>query len=351
MRLTVLAFSASLSYLLLAPLTAQAGYNYVRSITPIGTQAGVTGLAVDSTGSNLYMSLDAYPDEYRVVEKFTTQGTFVQDLVQGEALSDVAVGPSGNVFTSDNFGGGIVQVTSTGQYVGFFFSDLFDGQGAISIAVDGLGSIWGAGSGIIRHFSNTGQQLDEIPLPITDHPGVGFEAIPTGIAVYTDPFGDFSLMYVSLAEQLLNGPTEGNRILVYGFEHSFPEFGIFPVDEFGITGSGNGQFQFGYGSSIAVDQTNRLFVADSGNNRIQVFDGWTGQYLEQFGTFGDGNGQLNRPGSIAVDPSGNNVWVSDFNFRVQQFQVVPEPSTMALFAIAAPFAFAYRRRRGRKRSR
>jgi DNA-binding beta-propeller fold protein YncE len=37
-----------------------------------------------------------------------------------------------------------------------------------------------------------------------------------------------------------------------------------------------------------------VYVADSGNNRVEKFDS-SGNYVSQFGSSGSGNGQLNNP--------------------------------------------------------
>jgi hypothetical protein len=85
---------------------------------------------------------------------------------------------------------------------------------------------------------------------------------------------------------------------------------------FGTQGSGNGQFSLPFG--VAVDSTGNIFVADAGNNRIQKFDK-SGNFLLTFGTQGSGNGQFNSPEGIAVDSTGN-IFVADTsNNRVQKF--------------------------------
>ncbi|MCK4471945.1 MAG: 6-bladed beta-propeller, partial [Anaerolineae bacterium] len=66
----------------------------------------------------------------------------------------------------------------------------------------------------------------------------------------------------------------------------------------GSQGKGQGQFQDPRG--IAVDQDGNVYVADSGNNRIQVFDS-SGKFLTQWGGEGDGPGQFKEPWGIAVD--------------------------------------------------
>jgi len=67
----------------------------------------------------------------------------------------------------------------------------------------------------------------------------------------------------------------------------------------------------------------RVYVADTGNHRIQIFeyeaDGTTVDYLSEFGQYGDGQGQFNSPEDVVVGPFGF-VWVADTgNHRIQYF--------------------------------
>jgi predicted membrane-bound mannosyltransferase/DNA-binding beta-propeller fold protein YncE len=84
----------------------------------------------------------------------------------------------------------------------------------------------------------------------------------------------------------------------------------------GKPGAGRGQFSAPAG--LAVDGEGNLYVADSGNNRIQKFDG-DGHFLGAFGTAGGNNGQFNEPWGVAVDAKGN-IYVADtWNHRIQKF--------------------------------
>jgi hypothetical protein len=112
---------------------------------------------------------------------------------------------------------------------------------------------------------------------------------------------------------------------------------------FGPLGSGAGQTDGPEG--VAVDwASERVYVADSYNNRIDVFD-TTGAFQLAFGwgvadgatkalqtctttcfkgIAGSGAGQFNNPAQIAVDndpasPSFHDVYVTDLSFRVQKF--------------------------------
>jgi DNA-binding beta-propeller fold protein YncE len=60
-------------------------------------------------------------------------------------------------------------------------------------------------------------------------------------------------------------------------------------------------------------------VADSGNNRIEKFSS-SGDFLTTWGSYGSGDGEFNSPCGVAVDGSGNNVYVADTsNNRIQKF--------------------------------
>ncbi|MBN2516916.1 MAG: hypothetical protein JXC33_12900 [Deltaproteobacteria bacterium] len=84
----------------------------------------------------------------------------------------------------------------------------------------------------------------------------------------------------------------------------------------GRKGTGTGDFYLPYG--IAADAAGIVYVADTYNNRIQMFD-VNGTYVRSWGQKGTGQGDLIVPYDVAVDGQGN-VYVADtYNFRVQKF--------------------------------
>lgn len=93
--------------------------------------------------------------------------------------------------------------------------------------------------------------------------------------------------------------------------------------KWGSYGAGNSEFDLPLGA--ALDRArNRLYVADSGNWRIKVYD-VEGNYLDQWGTFGTDNGEFANPTGVAVDALGY-VYVVDGSYgqpelgnRVQRF--------------------------------
>ncbi len=89
-----------------------------------------------------------------------------------------------------------------------------------------------------------------------------------------------------------------------------------PARAFGGSGAGSGQLSEPRG--VASDPRGNLYVADTKNSRIAVFDG-SGGFLRTIGVRGQGDGQLNEPCGVAVAPDGE-IFVADtWNHRVARF--------------------------------
>jgi len=85
-----------------------------------------------------------------------------------------------------------------------------------------------------------------------------------------------------------------------------------------ISGFAESESYFYGPRGIAVDSSGHVFVADTGNKRIVVFDN-NGGYLTEFGTEGFDSGQFDEPVGVAVSNNGT-VYVADtWNQRVQAF--------------------------------
>ena len=86
--------------------------------------------------------------------------------------------------------------------------------------------------------------------------------------------------------------------------------------EVGSAGSADGQFQGP--TAVAVDSTNNVYVADTGNHRIQKLSP-SGVVLAKWGSAGTGPGQFVKPAGIATGPTGE-VYVADAGTgRIQEF--------------------------------
>jgi len=87
---------------------------------------------------------------------------------------------------------------------------------------------------------------------------------------------------------------------------------------FGNAGTGNGQFTTP--RAVAVGPDGLLYVADSGNHRVQVLDA-EGNFVRGWGSAGSGPGQFQEPWGIAVSAEGW-VYVADtWNHRIQVFDL------------------------------
>jgi len=87
------------------------------------------------------------------------------------------------------------------------------------------------------------------------------------------------------------------------------------VDTFGDVG--DGEFRAPYG--VEVDAGGNLYVLENDMHRVQKLDS-NGGFLAGFGGRGSGDGELDYPSDIAVDPAGGGVFVADTNnHRVVKF--------------------------------
>ena len=78
----------------------------------------------------------------------------------------------------------------------------------------------------------------------------------------------------------------------------------------GVRGTAEGEFN--YPTNIALDAEGKVYVVDSGNFRVQIFDA-EGKFLRAMGKLGDTPGSLARPKGIAVDSEGH-IYVVDTAF-------------------------------------
>lgn len=81
-----------------------------------------------------------------------------------------------------------------------------------------------------------------------------------------------------------------NRVQVLSDEGEF-------LDEFGERGDGDGELQFPI--DVSVDSADNIYVCDSGNHRVCVFSA-SGDFLRHIGGYGTGNGQLSAPVGVLV---------------------------------------------------
>lgn len=121
------------------------------------------------------------------------------------------------------------------------------------------------------------------------------------------------------------------RKLLYVVDTKRHAVGVYSLDDyqkirsFGKRGSEEGEFN--YPTNVAVDPEGRVYVVDTGNFRVEIFD-QNGKYLKSIGKLGDAPGSLARPKGIAIDSEGH-IYVVDSAF--DNFQIFKDDGTLLLF--------------------
>jgi len=83
-------------------------------------------------------------------------------------------------------------------------------------------------------------------------------------------------------------------------------------------GKGKGEGQFNHPSYLALDKKGNIYITDTANHRVEVFDP-LGNFLKAFGKKGSKEGEFKEPAGIVVTKEGK-VWVAvRGNNRIQGF--------------------------------
>lgn len=133
--------------------------------------------------------------------------------------------------------------------------------------------------------------------------GTGDLISPCGIAI--DSENRFAYVVDTQADQVLVYDADSYKLLrrigTGGKKHTLTNPGDFSLP-----------------THAAVDQDGNLYVTDTLNNRVEIFDA-DGKFISEFGQNGDGPGHFSRPKGIAIDCDGH-LWVVDeLQSRVQVF--------------------------------
>jgi DNA-binding beta-propeller fold protein YncE len=209
-------------------------------------------------------------------------------------IGGIAVDPPGNVYVTDYDGNRVLKLSATGQALGMWGSG--GGPGLTSpqgIAADRVGLVYVAdqGNSRVQQFLASGGQFTNT-YPITNPSNstepylYGVAADRKGFVYVTDEVGDRILKLSSTQAQIV-------------------------AARWGSRGSGPGQLRAPQGVAVD-DQTGMVYVADTGNNRVQAFSP-TGKSLGLL------PGHFTRPAGVSVDDHGN-LYVADTgNHRIQKF--------------------------------
>lgn len=201
----------------------------------------------------------------------------------------VAVDSKGRVYIADSKVRSIFIVNpETGAYDMLKNGTHAKFQWLTGLAIDDSDRIFAADSGLRRVLIFDANHKAEASI------GEGLVA-PGGIAIDNEN----RFLYVTDAEQDL--------VLVYDADPPYKL--IRKLGKPGTKHASTATGEFAKPAGVAVDKEGNVFVSDTWNNRIQVFDA-DGVFIRAFGKAGDGPGYFARPKGLAVDTDGH-VWVAD----------------------------------------
>ena len=284
------------------------------------------GIAVDNSG-NVYVSDSG---NHRI-QKFSSNGSFITKWggVNGSGdgefsfPSSVAVDSSGNIFVADKNNSRIQKLDSNGDFI-TKWGQSGNGHGEFSeprgIFIDSDDSVYVADyyNSRIQKFSNDGTFLAKYGSHFENSIGGGNGQFFLVGDSTTDSSGNIYVADI-YNHRIQKFDSNGNFITKWGSSNVGPYGGS-------ASGGGNGEFYEPRG--IATDASGNVYVSDTTNSRIQKFDS-NGNFIakwgsSQVGSYGgsaesSGNGEFNRPIGIATDAS-SNVYVADTgNSRIQKF--------------------------------
>jgi len=295
------------------------------------------GVTIDPLG-HVYVA-DSGNDR---MQKFTSTGNFVAKWGgpgagegQFSLLRGVATGPSGDLFVADSGNDRIQKFDSSRKFIGQWGASF-----PPAIATDSSGYVYLADtipspgphppppSWDILKFDSTGNLIAKLV-----RYSISYGVALSGIAI--DAAGN---IYV-VDSGVTSGPTEPSPGV-----RKFDSKGDF-IMKWGTQGTEIGQFSGPLG--VAVDSSESVYVADTGNHRIQKFDS-NGNFLTKWGHEGSAEGQFENPYGIAVDSSGNVYVVDSGNNRIQKFsppsislQLPPEGQFLNACSLYSPPTFSW----------
>ena len=318
-----------------------------------------TDLAITEDGKNLYV-VDSKNDRIKMYE--LTDGSNcpsgTDEIVNDEVCFDDSFGSTGSStgrfdiptdLAIDKSSGDIYVVDSDNNRVQRFQDDGDYDNLEFGSSDSNDNDYLGSPSAIAIHGSSDNiyvadSTTDSISV-FSDNGNFLFKFGDTGSG--DDEFRDVSGMIIDDDDDILYvADTRNDRIQMYeltdgsncpsGTDEIVNDEVCF-IDNFGSSGDDDGRFDEPAG--LAFDEDDKLlYVADTENNRIQVFEIVSGNtcpsgtneiidgvcFVEEYGSSGTGNGDFNSPSGLALDTSNDLLYVADTDNNRVQILALPQ---------------------------
>ncbi len=262
-------------------------------------------------------SSTAIPD---FVAQFGTPGS---DNGQFNRPTGVASDSYGNIYVVDSDNNRIQKFDSSNNYLtqwGSYGTGNGQFSGPYGITTDSSGNIYvsDTNNNRIQKFDSSGNYL-------TQWGSVSSTCATTYVPDIPADNGKFCVPYAITTDSSGNiyvADSGNNRIQKFDTSGSYlGQWGsassTCATTQVPDTPADDGKFCFPQG--LAIDLSGNIYVADSGNNRIQKLDS-NGNYLTQWGSYGGGDGQFYTPSGITTDSNGYIYVVStNYNRNIQKF--------------------------------
>jgi len=221
---------------------------------------------------------------------------------QFRGIRGIAVNRKGDVYVSDYGNNRVQEFSSEGQFI-MKFGTAGAGKGQFieptGIAIDSAEDVWVLNTyGVpVQEFSSAGEYMS------------GFGSVGTGNGQF------FGAVGIAISGGNLYVSEWGNQRV-----QELSTAGAY-MGSFDEKGQGSGKSSLPWG--IAMDPTSgNLCVTEVGNDRVQEFSS-AGSFVAAFGSSGSGAGQLSAPKGLAVNSSGT-VFVADSgNKRIEEWVLSP----------------------------
>jgi len=210
----------------------------------------------------------------------------------------------------------------------------------VGVAVDAEGNLWVADQGnarVLRFPDPFAQTQTPRQADLVLGQASFLQRLTDATArTMSAPFG----LAFSSEGALLVSDLAHNRVLMFAppFSSGMPATRVFGQPDFNSTGSGTDDNRFRGPQHIATDTSDRLYVCDSGNNRIAIFRGVsTGTQAQQPDprpVFSLRNG-INNPRSIFVSANTGEIWVG--NAGAGQARRYPQFDLLSIIGDAADY--------------